>query len=71
MTKNCDAEETSDVEILTRKIQTKKNYDKENSDEEISGGENQNFFAYIKNGKYYQKHKLLEYMRKYHLLHKK
>ena len=40
MTKNCDAEETSDVEILTRKIQTKKNYDKENSDEEISGGEN-------------------------------
>lgn len=40
MTKICDAEETSDEEILMRNIQTKKNYDKENSDEEISGGEN-------------------------------
>ena len=40
MMKICDAEETSDEEILMRNIQTKKNYDKENSDEEISGGEN-------------------------------
>ena len=40
MTKICDAEETSDEEILMRNTQTKKNYDKENSDEEISGGEN-------------------------------